>query len=624
MSASTASLRVPTPLSTSTRNNDNNDKETVMKYLKTCGLDTDASSDEKKFDMEDIDDSSMAMLIQLSQQYFDGGNANGQKREEVVEPVLVVEGQEDEKESKNKDKQQSNSVSIVSDEVSSREDGKKSMEAPSHTNEELLFAKQTRFENRDFEKLLAQFSLDTKSFEKTRARKLIKKTNSSPELELSNSKHDTYAQSNDLDNSDDDWQQVLSDKLERNNDQIAACSEQIQSLARLIAQDMVERRQIWDLMQQQQQQQYPHHLNPQMTFQNNQDQTGNDSIHRDHQQPQNDEVFTPGQSFIFTLLETFITYLFFLPRKIINYTQSTRIYRILQLIQTEAKTFRENGQLRNNLFFDFTLICKIVFFCFFLFVRFDAYDESAKRSLASSSSKRAKKELAELQLWQSQRIVILMVSAVIVYFVRTGIWRFIYHITIKDNVVRRVWRDEDLNDERDADVDANHDDGRNGQRRGSRDRDRGRGQPNDGNMEGEQAADADGGDNNPANNNNDDNRNDNNNDPRLIRGLRNTMEYVQGQTFIGGYIDRPIVRDQNEEQPPHLQVPREQILIEKVIDSVKDVVYLFGSFFLSLFPMWHPKPREAPVVVDDNRDEQEQNEHNDNMDGGEEEAEEEN
>ena len=41
----------------------------------------------------------------------------------------------------------------------------------------------------------------------------------------------------------------------------------------------------------------------------------------------------------------------------------------------------------------------------------------------------------------------------------------------------------------------------------------------------------------------------------------------------------------------------EQILLDKVFDSVKDVLYFFGSFFLSLFPMWHPRAREVPVNV---------------------------
>ena len=194
---------------------------------------------------------------------------------------------------------------------------------------------------------------------------------------------------------------------------------------------------------------------------------------------------------------------------------------------------------------------------------------------------------------------------IVIYFVQTGAWKFVHHILIKDNVLKRVWKNEDLeNDGSAPNGNDNNNDNGSPLRRGRRDRhpinhlDGNENQANDnpnqggGGLHHGVAAAAAAGINNDAEGL-----------QERVRGrLRAVVEYIKQQTFLGGQIDRPVNRNNNNgnnnNQP---QIPREQILLDRVIDSVKDVLYLFGSFFLSLFPMWHPRPREVVVVNDDNQ-----------------------
>ena len=95
-----------------------------------------------------------------------------------------------------------------------------------------------------------------------------------------------------------------------------------------------------------------------------------------------------------------------------------------------------------------------------------------------------------------------------------------------------------------------------------------------------------------------------------------------GNTLIGGVIDRPFEfvdenvqddeggDDQNNNDARIRNVPQEEIFLGQMIDGIKDFLYIFSSFFLSIFPMWRPRAREVeleerePVVPIQNNEEQ--------------------
>ena len=73
---------------------------------------------------------------------------------------------------------------------------------------------------------------------------------------------------------------------------------------------------------------------------------------------------------------------------------------------------------------------------------------------------------------------------------------------------------------------------------------------------------------------------------------QNIQELIHG-TFLGGVIGRPNPnRIINERNARHLR--QEEMFLYRLgktlLEGFLDAFYLFGSFFLSLLPMWHPRP----------------------------------
>ena len=72
------------------------------------------------------------------------------------------------------------------------------------------------------------------------------------------------------------------------------------------------------------------------------------------------------------------------------------------------------------------------------------------------------------------------------------------------------------------------------------------------------------------------------------------------QTFLfGGQID-----EQPGQQPPDQPPPS---LMVKVLGILEDVAFFFGSFVLSVFPMWRAAPRPRPVPPEPNNDDNNNN-----------------
>jgi hypothetical protein len=584
-----------------------NDKESVLNYLQQCGIDhqqqsPSSSPSSSPFNLDDIDESSMALLLQLGKaQKSPSSTRVANKNDEKMEHGKTQNGNN----SNNSNNSNNNNKSRESNILDRRDDNERSSsssvllqvdeensmtdvttkrsddinkyvnangeDSPVTTERVSVEPPTTAVkgfinENRDYEQILSQFSLDSKSFAKSPFSSLSSYNQIKhsallpppPTTTTTTTETATTTTPSSTVNSVE-LQLVIFHNLEKQYEHISKCQDQIQSLATLIAQDMVERRQLADMLRN----------NPQLVSTSATVTTAPPS----------------SQGLLLSLLERFFANLFHFPRLFIAYIQSTRIVRVIKLIHQDALTFRQNGQLRENQFIHGALIMKIIFLCIFLHIRFDHYDDKMKRIITShgGSSRKIKTELAALGFWKDQRVGLLVVAAIIVYFIRTGLWKLLYHIVVKNNVFRRVWRNEDLEHHEGSNEDGNGGGGDRQPRRGRRDR---------------QPVHRDNGIVQGGGNGNDDEDN---------NGI---LHYIQNQTFMGGLIDRPIVRD-NDNQPPNRQIPQEQILLEVVIESVKDVLYLFGSFFFSLFPMWHPRARDIEdmsgdddgvVVVDDERE----------------------
>lgn len=579
----------------STENNHNNNNksssvskeetemtEEVVKYLTKCGL----SSEMTKMITNGtagmkIEESSLKLLIELSQR--SNKSSDNEDRSKGSTDTCIV-NEEKEKE----DTEEGTSTAVTNQHITINTN---TIRSSSHKDNLNPSASIPNFESRDYEQLLAHYNLDSKSFNHS-----MKKSTSSPNLPSPTSytgtgTGGTQSSPSSTSSGTIEWQQNLTQSIQQQNEQLKLCQEQIQSLARLIAQDMVERRQMWDQIVHNNNN-HTNHTNHHRVGMTTIQPTTQTSLQADNDLNENNDK----QSLLFIFLEKFFANLFHFPMLFYTYITSTKLYHILITIQNDMNAFRQNGQLRDNRFIHIDLIMKIGLFCFFLYVRLEHYEERMKRELSREQQYHLYKSGLDLvEVWNNRRMILLLVGGIVFYLFKTGIYKLLYHVIVKDNVVRRVWR-ENRNNGEDAGLNGENNNNRNNNnspRRGRRDRHPVNVNNNDRNDE-----------NVNVNRNHNPNNDNNDNEGQRGGGLGNIVRYIQDQTFIGGHIDRPMHRGnhdngQRQEQPPPIAIPREQVLLEKVIDSAKDVVYIFGSFFLSLFPMWHPRARELNRNSDD-------------------------
>jgi len=293
--------------------------------------------------------------------------------------------------------------------------------------------------------------------------------------------------------------------------------------------------------------------------------------------------------------------IFDIPRKICAYTLSTRPIRVLYLVKREAINFKMGNP--NQPFIDYHLMIKLSFICMFLRSRIGS---NARRGGGRKLDQNRKGEslLGEMMdMWRMRSPEILIVSSVIVYFIQTGLIVFFYNIIFKENVIAKVWRDEDLQevisntgsgDENDIDeARAGNALRREEPRRGRRDR-----RPlgaNAENPENVREGDIQGQEGQAQ-------------EPFVAQIRANFQPNINlDDTFVGGVMDPPFHLNGDEERIRN--APREEIFLGRIIDGMKDVFYLFGSFFLSFFPMWRLRIRAVVREdrnIDASRDEQEQ------------------
>ncbi len=282
-----------------------------------------------------------------------------------------------------------------------------------------------------------------------------------------------------------------------------------------------------------------------------------------------------------TFLAHFFDGMFYIPRKTYHYVRTSRPVRIIKAVRREADNFYIPGN-RNQAFLDFHLMFKLIFICLFLRARMGP---SGRRGYQTTKASGIFGEM--LNIWKEYSSTLLVVAAVIVYFIQTGLILFLYKITIQDNVIGRILANKDLdenNNQNNAADAAAENQNAVRVRRGRRDR-----APIQNNIIGNDANVAPGavqqnGDPGEA-------RQEGGNNAQQGRGVgRLNMNLNLNETFIGGMVDRPF--DGHEGMARNL--PREEVFLGQMIEGMKDVLYLFGSFFLSIFPMWRPRQRERP------------------------------
>jgi hypothetical protein len=287
---------------------------------------------------------------------------------------------------------------------------------------------------------------------------------------------------------------------------------------------------------------------------------------------------------------------FDIPCRICAYSLSTRPIRVFVLLKREAKKFNMGNP--NQPFIDIQLMMKLSFICMFLRSRIGSNARRGGGRKLDQNKKEGGGLLGEmLALWRTRSIELLVVSSIIVYFIQTGLFYFLYHVIFKDNVIAKVWRDEDLQENIDnavgdgANLINEAGDGnalrREERRRGRRDR---RPLGADDNIPGENEIQGLGQEQeqDPLFPPQHDNR------PQIRPNFQPNINL--DETFVGGVMDPPFHLNGDEERIRN--APREEIFLGYIIDGMKDVLYLFGSFFLSFFPMWRPRVRE---VVEENR-----------------------
>jgi len=316
-----------------------------------------------------------------------------------------------------------------------------------------------------------------------------------------------------------------------------------------------------------------------------------------------------------------------IPRSCYKFIITSRPVRVVKLLRHEAANFRHPGNPR---FFDIQLMFKLAFICMFLRARISGGSSRNLKGTGGKKVRRGKGIIFEvIEMTRENSAVMLPISAVIVYFIQTGLLSFVYQNIVKNNVIARVWRNEDLGDDNDAaggpqvveavggarDAIGVRDNAENEVqnmennallRRGRRDRAPIAGQRdamgiNDVRVNGGEG-DAPAGANARRQNNN----------PLNLGGIQAAVraDFANrlDDTFMAGVIDptneqvRPGDGNRNDNDRPNANIPREEILLVHMLEGMKDVLYLFGSFFLSLFPMWHPRAREGVPEAADTAD----------------------
>lgn len=414
------------------------------------------------------------------------------------------------------------------------------------------------------------------------------------------------------------WQRVLFQKMQRQQNSIETCQKQIDALANVVAMNVA-------MMQKKEEKEKSNEF-----FSENISQQRSVPVHPTHEPravPQPAGIDHQDGS-ILSLLERFLDRLFDIPRAAYNYILSTRPMRVLILLRREAQDFRFPFN-PNQRFLDIPLMIQLFFMCLFLRARIGSMQKRGYRGIRSEEWGGIVAEL--MAVWKEHGEMMLVLAAITVYMIRTGMILFLYRVIFKDNVIAKVWRNEDLpldqdgnlqednigHDEEDqgevevAEVnnDDDHDDEemeeeedinhnpRHDRRGGDRER-RGRRDPGrrirvDARRP-LQDVDGDGNQNIPDNHHHNQGQGNVEVNRRLVGreeeggGLIPNLQLHN--TFVGGgLVDPPF----DAENMAHVNAPPEELFLGQMIEGFKDVLYLVGSFFLSVVPLWWPKAREV-------------------------------
>eukprot|EP00557_Chaetoceros_sp_GSL56_P010555 CAMPEP_0176482074 /NCGR_PEP_ID=MMETSP0200_2-20121128/3175_1 /TAXON_ID=947934 /ORGANISM="Chaetoceros sp., Strain GSL56" /LENGTH=654 /DNA_ID=CAMNT_0017878353 /DNA_START=35 /DNA_END=1999 /DNA_ORIENTATION=+ len=404
------------------------------------------------------------------------------------------------------------------------------------------------------------------------------------------------------------WQRLLFQKLQRQQKSIEKCQKQIDALSNIVAVSVA-------MTQKREKEVFEH--------------SSSSSIKQAETKSQ-DQTTTPQPAIpnnahersILSLLEHILDQFFNVPRAVYNYILSTRPVRIILLLRREAQDFRFPLD-PNQRFLDVQLMIQLFFTCLFLRARIGSMQRRrGNRVLQSSSSSAAAADewkgiMGELMaVWTEHGEVMLVIAAMTVYMIRTGLILFLYKVIFKDNVIARVMRDEDLPRGDGGDENTNievvmEEEGNNlddvvvrgvplhreeGQglrrvRRGRRMHDPARRNR----VHGHEPHGPDNGNQEEDNHANNMEANHHQQRPVVDRNVRGgglgvIPNFQLNDTFVGGgLVDPPF----DAEDLELANAPPEELFLGQMIEGFKDILYLIGSFFLSVIPLWWPKPREV-------------------------------
>ena len=546
----------------------------VLAYLSDCGLDTSVIS------VDDIDDKSLAFLSQWAEKEASAEDSRAPTLDDTLHEMHELQDLHCEQNagiSENSGGENQGSRRVHFEEALGQE--KTSNRESSSSFDEII----SKFHSLS----RAHLELEQLNLLSSSLRAMAPGARQTNQTEAATSEHNEKEEELDLETLEP-WQRVLFQKMDKQTKAIEKCQNQIDVLTNIVAINIVTAKDSFS---------HPSANAPRGTQPIQPPPASNGVPQQPQAQMQPQLPNQPQISQLWTILDK----VYHIPRNIYAYILSTRPIRVLLLIQREANNF-DMGHPNNQRFIDVHLMMKLAFICMFLRARIGNNEQrgaarktNQKRGGAGGSPLDFLGEM--VSLWRSHSAELLMVASVIVYFIQTGLIVFLYKVIFKENVIAKVWRNEDIAEVNVGDnnmngAGANHindaRDGENvldrGRRRGRRDR-----MPQAANeenpviaREGENENQGPGHAQEPLN------------PPQnqILRGVANFQPNINiDNTFVGGVLDPPFQLNGDEERVRN--APREEIFLGHMIDGMKDVLYLFGSFFLSFFPMWRPRVREV-------------------------------
>jgi len=138
----------------------------------------------------------------------------------------------------------------------------------------------------------------------------------------------------------------------------------------------------------------------------------------------------------FCILRSMFSKLILLPRQSYDSIILSRPVRLFRLLRSEARNHGHHAG-QGIRFIDLSLIFKLLFVCYIFTIKLKS------RQIRVGHISENDHDII-VTFWVQYRITIFLLCVVIMYGLQTGIVQFLYHVLIKKNGLRMIWRNEDL------------------------------------------------------------------------------------------------------------------------------------------------------------------------------------